>query len=218
MRASTGAQASLFASFFVFWTVLAWHLREPAFGLGADAAGLFGVIGAAGAFAAPIAGRLSDRRGSAPVIRGGIVLVLVAWVTFGLWNTDPRSDRRRPSLKKTAESAILVDVTATEWGLIMTQRDPGKHGGKALAQAHMRNGSRVPARRAGRTADRPFAIDPVSRDPGAPRVEAVRREERRRVALAERVVDATAEAAARLGDFVLILVVWAIGGGLALHF
>lgn len=86
LRASARAQAALFASFSVFWSVLALHLAEPAFGLGADAAGVFGVIGVAGAMAAPIAGRVSDARGSGPVVRVGTLLVLAAWVILALWD------------------------------------------------------------------------------------------------------------------------------------
>ena len=85
LRQSAMAQAFLFASFSTFWTILALHLARPPLNLGAAAAGLFGIVGAVGIAMAPIAGRIADRKGPAPVIMLGAVATVFAWVILGVW-------------------------------------------------------------------------------------------------------------------------------------
>jgi predicted MFS family arabinose efflux permease len=84
LRRSALVGGLLFAAFSVFWTTLAFFLEGPAYRYGSDVAGFFGVIGAVGALAAPLAGKAADTRGPDFAIGVGILLALASYVLMGL--------------------------------------------------------------------------------------------------------------------------------------
>ncbi len=82
--------AMMFAAFSAFWTSLTFLLEGPQYNMGADIAGLFGLIGVVGAAAAPISGRVADKKSPKFTVGIGIVIVIAAYVCmllfgFKLW-------------------------------------------------------------------------------------------------------------------------------------
>ena len=77
--------ALAFGSFSCFWTTLAFLLHAH-YGMGPSVAGTFGVVGAAGALIAPVAGKLSDKHGPRFVVgvAGAVLTVSYIW----LWWTE----------------------------------------------------------------------------------------------------------------------------------
>lgn len=88
LRRAAVVQGLLSLAFSGFWSTLALALAAPPHGLGSTAAGAFGLAGAAGALAAPIAGSIADRRGPVKVVRLGAALVLAS---FALMAVRPAS-------------------------------------------------------------------------------------------------------------------------------
>jgi len=84
LREATATGAALFGAFSLFWPVLTLLLAGAPFHFGPQAAGLFGVVGAAGALAAPLAGRFADKRGPRAIVTMAIGLMALAFVIFAL--------------------------------------------------------------------------------------------------------------------------------------
>ena len=91
LRRAALAQGMLAIGFSAFWSTLAVMLHGAPFHLGSAAAGTFGLAGAAGALAAPVAGRIADRRGPDRVARLGIGIAAVSFASmaFAPWLSAP---------------------------------------------------------------------------------------------------------------------------------
>ena len=84
LRQSCLFGAMTFGAFGAFWTTLAFFLAEPPYRYDGDEVGLFGLIGAAGALAASVAGRVADRRSPRLTIGLGLAAMLAAYALLFL--------------------------------------------------------------------------------------------------------------------------------------
>jgi len=71
-----------FAAFSAFWTTLVFHMEGPPFQDGPAIVGSFGLVGAAGALAAALVGKLSHRVSAYQIILVSTVIMLASWAVF----------------------------------------------------------------------------------------------------------------------------------------
>ena len=84
LRRAALAQGLLSLGFSAFWSTLAVMLHAAPFHMGSAAAGAFGLAGVAGALAAPLAGRISDKRGPQVVTQLGAGLTALSFAAMAL--------------------------------------------------------------------------------------------------------------------------------------
>jgi predicted MFS family arabinose efflux permease len=85
VRDATLGSALLFFAFSAFWTTLAFFLAGDHYSYGAAAAGNFGLVGAAGALAAPFLGKLADRFSARRNVLMTIIITSISFVVMAIW-------------------------------------------------------------------------------------------------------------------------------------
>ena len=103
LRRSALLGATVFATFSVFWTTVAFLLGDPPFEYADSTIGLLGLVGAAGALVAMASGRLADRGLTRPGRLAGGVCLIVAFAV--LW------------IGRSSITVIVVGVLALDVGV-----------------------------------------------------------------------------------------------------
>lgn len=114
LRRRGAYHAALFGAFSLFWTAVPLFLSGPTFGLNQQGIGFFALVGAAGAFIAPIAGRVADRGLIQPATGAAMLLALLAFGILAVGGTQH-------SMPLLIAGAILLDASIA-MNLILSQR------------------------------------------------------------------------------------------------
>jgi predicted MFS family arabinose efflux permease len=85
LRESAFLGASLLFVFSAFWTTLVFLLQTPPYHFGSSVAGLFGLVGAAGALCAPLVGRFADQRGPRYTIFLALLTTAASFLVLGVF-------------------------------------------------------------------------------------------------------------------------------------
>ena len=108
LRAAALAQGLLSAGFSSFWSTLAVMLHAAPFHMSSSVAGAFGLAGAAGAMAAPFAGRFADKLGAKHIVRFG------SMITAGFFLLMALTSQLHPAL---ALIALVIGTVGFDLGV-----------------------------------------------------------------------------------------------------
>ncbi|KVV15337.1 MFS transporter [Flavobacterium sp. TAB 87] len=82
LREATAINVFCFAQFGAFWTTMVLLLSDAPFNFNSATIGLFGIVGASGALAAPLVGKLGDKGGSRIAVGYGCALMVLSFLVF----------------------------------------------------------------------------------------------------------------------------------------
>ncbi|MBW4472764.1 MAG: MFS transporter [Stenomitos rutilans HA7619-LM2] len=74
-----------FGAFSAFWSTLVFLLEQPPYHYGSALTGLFGLVGIVGAAAAPVVGRMADRKSPKLTATIGVIITTLSFVLFWVW-------------------------------------------------------------------------------------------------------------------------------------
>lgn len=94
-------QATMFGAFSVFWTAISFVLTSEPFHYNQVQIGLFALVGAAGALAAPLVGRFADGGHGRPLTIAGFLIASISFVIAGVG---------RHHIVTLAVAAVLLDM------------------------------------------------------------------------------------------------------------
>jgi predicted MFS family arabinose efflux permease len=88
LREAVMINSLMFCVFSGFWTAMVFFVEAPPYNYTSRGAGLFGLIGAAGAMCAPLAGKLTDKHGGHRNVMYAIWGMILAFVILGTLGTN----------------------------------------------------------------------------------------------------------------------------------
>jgi len=109
LREASVMGALVFASFSCFWTTLAFMLATR-YKLGPGVAGSFGIVGAAGAMVASVAGRMSDRHGPRWVASVGISTLVFSYLV--IWGAVAMNAATALHVAALVLGVVILDIGA----------------------------------------------------------------------------------------------------------